>query len=191
MPSKKTLRVDALSRVSMEPIRTTQITTPLGNIRAGVYKDKLCLLDFEEPGKESSSLAKLERPLASPSLAFPSIEEEHPLFRSLRAQLGEYFAGTRKSFDLPLFFPGTDFQGRVWEGLRKIPYGARWSYADLARSIGLRAGSSRAVGQANGRNPIGIIIPCHRVIAADGGIGGYSGGLWRKQALLDLEAGHP
>jgi O-6-methylguanine DNA methyltransferase len=101
-------------------------------------------------------------------------------------QLGEYFAGRRREFDLPLAPAGTDFQLRVWQALRAIPYGAVRNYGDIARAIG-QPKASRAVGQANGRNPLPIVIPCHRVIAGDGTIGGFSSGLGVKHRLLALE----
>ena len=101
-------------------------------------------------------------------------------------QLGEYFAGKRREFTLELAPVGTDFQLRVWRALCKIPYGAVRNYADIARAIG-QPGAARAVGQANGCNPLPIVIPCHRVIASDGTIGGYSGGLAIKHRLLALE----
>lgn len=101
-------------------------------------------------------------------------------------QLAEYFAGKRREFTLELAPFGTDFQLRVWRALCKIPYGAVRNYADIARAIG-QPGAARAVGQANGCNPLPIVIPCHRVIASDGTIGGYSGGLAIKHRLLALE----
>ena len=101
-------------------------------------------------------------------------------------QLREYFAGTRTSFDLVLDPSGTLFQQRVWRALANIPYGTVCGYGDLARRIG-NSGAARAVGQANGANPLPIIIPCHRVIAANGSIGGYSSGLRIKRQLLALE----
>ncbi|HEY2146009.1 MAG TPA: methylated-DNA--[protein]-cysteine S-methyltransferase [Steroidobacteraceae bacterium] len=104
-------------------------------------------------------------------------------------QLKEYFAGTRRIFDLPLSMLGTDFQQRVWRELIKIPYGETWSYGQLARRIDNPNGS-RAVGLANGRNPIAIVVPCHRVIGADGSLTGFGGGIERKQWLLAHE-GHP
>jgi methylated-DNA-[protein]-cysteine S-methyltransferase len=104
----------------------------------------------------------------------------------VREQLIEYFAGTRKNFNLQLAPAGTDFQQQVWRGLRTIPYGTAWGYGDLARHIG-KPGAARAVGQANGANPIPIVIPCHRVIAANGSIGGFSCGLPLKRRLLALE----
>ena len=103
-------------------------------------------------------------------------------------QLGEYFAGERRTFDLPLAPEGTDFQRRVWAQLRAIPYGSTSTYGEVARAIGATNGF-RAVGLANGRNPIAIIVPCHRVIGADGSLTGYAGGMERKRFLLDLEAG--
>lgn len=102
------------------------------------------------------------------------------------AQLGEYFAGARRSFDLELAPHGTPFQLRVWQALREIPYGQTISYAELARRIG-QPSAMRAVGAANGRNPIPIVVPCHRVIGKDGGLTGFGGGLPCKQALLALE----
>lgn len=102
------------------------------------------------------------------------------------AQLGEYFAGKRRAFELAIAPVGTDFQLRVWRALQTIPYGAVRNYGDIARAVG-QPGAARAVGQANGCNPLPIVIPCHRVIASDGTIGGYSGGLAIKHRLLALE----
>lgn len=101
-------------------------------------------------------------------------------------QLAEYFAGERTDFELPLVPVGTDFQHKVWDGLRRIPYGSTTSYGELATQVGVR-GAARAVGLANGRNPLSIVVPCHRVIGADGSLSGYGGGPARKQALLDHE----
>lgn len=109
-----------------------------------------------------------------------------PLFEMARRQLEEYFAGVRQNFDLPLDPGGTDFQRRVWRALLDIPYGKAISYRELAQRVD-RPKGFQAVGQANGKNPLPILIPCHRVIAADGSLGGYSGGLDRKRFLLDLE----
>ncbi len=104
-----------------------------------------------------------------------------------RRQLEEYFNGTRHEFDLPLAGVGTDFQRRVWGELVKIPFGQTVSYGDIARRLGMPPGASRAVGLANGANPIAIAVPCHRVIGANGRLIGYAGGLERKRFLLDLE----
>ncbi|MFD5628740.1 methylated-DNA--[protein]-cysteine S-methyltransferase [Streptomyces sp. NPDC127072] len=103
-------------------------------------------------------------------------------------QLAAYFAGELKEFDLPLRLDGTPFQQGVWEQLRLIPYGETRSYGELAEVLG-NVGASRAVGLANGKNPIGIIVPCHRVVGANGSLTGYGGGLDRKQRLLDFESG--
>jgi methylated-DNA-[protein]-cysteine S-methyltransferase len=113
-------------------------------------------------------------------------QRDDSVFEAAREQLEAYFSGKRRDFDLRLRMAGTPFQHLVWEGLRAIPYGETLSYAELARRIG-RPGASRAVGSANGRNPIAIVVPCHRVIAADGTLGGYGGGLDRKEWLLQLE----
>ena len=111
---------------------------------------------------------------------------EGELLARTREQLAEYFARTRTTFDLPLDAPGTAFQRRVWEALRTIPYGTTPSYSELARRLGdLRA--TRAVGAANGRNPIPIIVPCHRVVGANGALTGFGGGLDRKRWLLEHE----
>jgi len=113
---------------------------------------------------------------------------DRPPLPALREQLDEYFAGQRREFDLPLAPQGTGFQRQVWRALEAIPFGETRSYADVARTVD-RPQGYQAVGQANHNNPIGVVIPCHRVIAADGGLGGYAAGLERKRQLLDLEAG--
>lgn len=110
---------------------------------------------------------------------------EGPLARA-SAQLEEYFSGRRRRFDLPLKLSGTDFQRQVWETLAEIPYGSTISYAELAAMVG-RPAAFRAVGQANGANPLPIVLPCHRVVASGGRIGGYGGGLEMKRRLLALE----
>jgi methylated-DNA-[protein]-cysteine S-methyltransferase len=103
------------------------------------------------------------------------------------SQLDEYFAARRVEFTFPLDLQGTEFQKRVWRELRKIPFGRTASYLDVALAVGTRE-STRAVGRANGQNPIVIIVPCHRVIGRDGSLTGYGGGLWRKRWLLDFES---
>jgi O-6-methylguanine DNA methyltransferase len=104
----------------------------------------------------------------------------------VREQLDEYFAGTRREFDLPLDLRGTDFHLRCWQALLRIPYGETWSYAELAGAVGSPL-AARAVGQANRTNPIAIVVPCHRIIASDGSLGGYAAGLAAKRYLLQLE----
>ncbi len=112
----------------------------------------------------------------------------HPVLDATALQLQEYFTGGRTVFDLPLACEGTPFQKRVWKALLTIPYGKTASYAEVARRVG-DVRKARAVGAANGRNPIAIIVPCHRVVGSDGSLTGFGGGLPTKQFLLDLEAG--
>jgi methylated-DNA-[protein]-cysteine S-methyltransferase len=116
----------------------------------------------------------------------PGARRDDTAFTRTRDQLDEYFAGERLEFDLPLRMEGSPFQREVWAALREIPYGETVSYGELARRIG-RPDASRAVGLANGRNPISIVVPCHRVIGASGSLTGYGGGIERKRFLLDLE----
>lgn len=115
------------------------------------------------------------------------VEDAAP-FVDVAGQLDEYFAGDRTEFDVPMHPTGTPFQLEVWQALTTIPYGEVRSYGEIAQQLG-RPGASRAVGLANGHNPIAVIVPCHRVIGASGSLTGYGGGLERKRLLLDLEAG--
>ncbi len=108
--------------------------------------------------------------------------------RTRRRQLEEYFAGDRTTFDIPLAAEGAPFEREVWHALEEIPYGETVSYGEIARRVG-QPTAARAVGTANGRNPIAVIVPCHRVIGADGSLTGYGGGLERKRLLLELERG--
>jgi len=123
---------------------------------------------------------------SAPSLGARWVQDDGP-FRAVCEQLTAYFEGELVSFDVALGLAGTPFQRRVWHELCNIPFGCSISYTELARRIG-KPGASRAVGSANGRNPVSLIVPCHRVIAADGGLGGYGGGLDRKRWLLEHEA---
>ena len=113
---------------------------------------------------------------------------QHPMLLKVKQQLEQYFAGQRQQFNLPLDFQGTDFQQQVWRALLTIPYGETRSYKDIALQIGTEK-AVRAVGAANGRNPISIIAPCHRVIGSGGALVGFAGGLDKKQILLSLEQG--
>ena len=114
--------------------------------------------------------------------------DSDPVLRAAAGQLAEYFARRRTSFELPLAATGTPFQRAVWDALQEIPYGRTWSYADVALHIG-NPRAVRAVGAANGRNPLPIVVPCHRVVGANGTLTGYGGGLENKRILLDLESG--
>jgi methylated-DNA-[protein]-cysteine S-methyltransferase len=113
--------------------------------------------------------------------------KEHPILDLTEKQLKEYFAGSRNKFDLPIKFMGTFFQNAVWKGLQKIPFGKTMSYGELAIKVGSPK-ASRAVGAANGKNPLSIVVPCHRVIGMNGKLTGFAGGLTAKETLLDLES---
>jgi methylated-DNA-[protein]-cysteine S-methyltransferase len=147
------------------------------------YWDRIEVADWSVTVSVDSSGRLLELSFES---ADPQGENSPDRCTRVREQLLEYFAGTRKDFNLRLAPAGTDFQQQVWCGLRTIPYGTAWGYGDLARHIG-KPGAARAVGQANGANPIPIVIPCHRIIAANGTIGGFSCGIPIKRQLLALE----
>ncbi len=137
-----------------------------------------------EIAEEEGAITRVEfTAQAAPKRARPS-----PVLEACRTQLEEYFAGRRRAFDVKLKPSGTAFQRAVWSELLKIPYGRTSTYARVAAAIG-REQAVRAVGAANGRNPISIIIPCHRVIGSDGRLVGYGGGLWRKEWLLGHESG--
>lgn len=150
------------------------VSTPLGDITAVADDDGLTQVILA--GDDGSVLA--------------SATEGGPIVDAAAAQLGEFFAGERMAFDLPLAPCGTDFQQTVWKALRDVPFGATATYGDIAKAIG-QPTATRAVGAANGRNPIPIVIPCHRVIGASGELTGYSGGggVETKRRLLDHESG--
>lgn len=147
--------------------------SPIGALCAVTDGVALTGLDFDRPEPDSVDM---------PAMAARLLDR-------VAAQLDDYFAGERTAFDLPLAPLGTPFQRSVWQALLAIAYGRTASYADVARAIGQPA-AVRAVGAANGRNPIAIVVPCHRVIGADGTLTGYAGGIERKRALLALEARH-
>jgi methylated-DNA-[protein]-cysteine S-methyltransferase len=132
--------------------------------------------------------AGLHRVSMSPFSVAPEWTRDDECFEDAREQFEQYFRGERREFDLPLKLQGNPFELSVWEALREIPYGETVSYGHIARGIG-HPDAPRAVGAANGRNPVAIIVPCHRVIGANGSLTGYGGGLDRKRFLLDLEAG--
>lgn len=157
----------------MERYRTT-IASPVGDLTLVAHDGGLAALGWA--GAEKAAVqtpASVERP-------------DHPVLIAAACQLAEYFAGMRRTFDLPLDPAGTPFQQAVWRELLSIPWGETRSYADIARAIG-QPSATRAVGAANGRNPLAIVAPCHRVIGADGGLTGFAGGMAAKRLLLDLE----
>jgi methylated-DNA-[protein]-cysteine S-methyltransferase len=168
------------STSATEGARYAVIPSPVGDLVAGVAGDRLYLLEFADA--ESLTAKPLPGIEQGPQHGRP----EHRVLRQLRAEIDGYFSGKRRAFDVPLAMQGTPFQLDVWGELVKVPYGSTASYAEIARRVG-RGRAVRAVGQANGRNPIVILVPCHRIVSSDGSLGGYSSGLDRKRYLLDLE----
>ena len=170
--------------LNVDPIRYIDwYESPVGPLLASATESAVCGLSFCDADDLQRRLQAL-RERHRQSLRSGG---DSPL-TALGAQLQEYFQGRRREFTVPLGSAGSEFQQRVWAALCEIPYGETWSYLQLAVRIG-DVLATRAVGHANGANPIAIVIPCHRVINADGGEGGYGGGLWRKRILLDLERG--
>lgn len=159
----------------MQLLKYNIIPSPVGSLKIVVKNEFLVaiLWDNDKPGR-----VKLVEMMADPT---------DSLIRETEKQLKEYFLKQRKTFDLPLQMDGTPFQKEVWKLLCQIPYGETWSYKDLALKID-NPNAVRAVGSANGRNPISIIVPCHRVIASNGSLAGFAGGIDRKKLLLDLES---
>lgn len=156
----------------MSDLITTIHHSPVGPLRLVAGADGLRAVAFAQ-GRRAPA-------------AGPAPRTDDGAFDAVRRQLDAYFAGRLRRFDLPLHPIGTPFQQRVWDALREIPYGATVSYGDLAARLGT-TGAARAVGLANGRNPLAIVVPCHRVVGSDGRLTGYAGGLARKEYLLGLE----
>lgn len=165
-------------------LRFTRIPSPLGTMIAVASDHGLCLLEFADRRTVENEIEDLERLLKAKVLPGTS-----DLLDQTALELEAYFAGDLRDFTLPLVSPGTAFQGRVWEALRQIPYGETRSYAQQATVVGTPS-AVRAVGTANGKNRLAIVIPCHRVVGSDGSLTGYGGGLWRKRWLLDWEKRH-
>jgi methylated-DNA-[protein]-cysteine S-methyltransferase len=169
----------------------TMTDSPAGPIRIVAHDDAITAIEFTATPPEDASPRSSMR-VAEQRASDRSVGErcdDHPLLVEAARQLRAYFAGELREFDLPLDPDGTEFQRRVWDELRRIGYGQTASYGELAVRLGMPRGASRAVGAANGRNPIGIVVPCHRVVGANGSLSGYAGGVERKQLLLRLEQG--
>ena len=172
----------------------TLLESPVGDLRVVADGTSILAIDFVGAPEDST-----QRPSPASSITRSAVRAEgrpvgdradaHPLLRRCGAELEAYFAGDLKEFDLPLRPHGTPFQLSVWEQLRGIGYGETATYGEVARRLGMTTAASRAVGLANGRNPVPIVIPCHRVVGADGSLTGYAGGVGRKRLLLDLERG--
>ncbi len=157
------------------------VPSPLGPLVAGATIEGVCLLEFHDRRMLEAQLKTLGERFRCPILPGSNAQLE-----LLKEELMRYFEGDLRSFSVPLIFPGSPFQERVWQALREIPYGETRSYHDIATVLG-DPNAVRAVGRANGLNRISIVIPCHRVVRKDGALGGYGGGLRRKQILLNLE----
>ena len=161
------------------------VESPVSPILLAVTDAGLCALEFVGRTDLAGQMEALRQ-----SLKMPVVPGNHPHLTRAEKELAEYFAGERREFTVPLAPVWTPFQRAVWDQLQCIPYGETCSYEDLARAVKKSPSACRAVGQANGRNRIVILIPCHRVVNKDGSLGGYGGGLWRKKVLLELERKH-
>ncbi len=180
---KRVFGVTPTEARGMPPIVVTLVASPLGPLVAAATEAGLCMLEFADRKKLPQQAAELRRWFAR-----PVVPGTNRFTDQAARELEEYFAGSRTDFTVPLVLGGTPFQEMVWRELLRIPYAQTISYEALARRIG-KPTAQRAVGMANGRNRIPIIIPCHRVIQKNGQLRGYGGGLWRKKFLLDLEQG--
>lgn len=172
----------------MPTLYQTEIASPIGALLAVASDKGLCLLEFAEVEERLNRHIKhLEtRFQTTPQITTDATSADCLVLTRLKQQLEEYFAGTRKQFDLPLDYHGTAFQQQAWQALCAIPYGETRSYQEQAIAIG-KPSAVRAIAGANNRNKLSIVVPCHRVIGKNGSMTGYGGELWRKQFLLELE----
>jgi len=162
-------------------IVTTVIESPVGPLLTCATPQAVCLLEFNDRRALETQIRELRK-----RFGCAVVPGKNKHIKRLKDELSWYFAGKLRTFTVPIVYPGTAFQEAVWERLLKIPYGETLSYEQLGIDIG-RPGAQRAVGTANGKNRLAIIIPCHRVVNKNGKLGGYGGGLWRKEHLLALE----
>lgn len=181
MPQTAEMERAYLEKDASAGILLAWLGSPLGPLVAGATSDGLCLLEFTDRRILEAQFATVRKLFAAPVV--PGTNEHLEL---LREELAAYFAGTLRQFTVPLIYPGSPFQKKVWDHLLSIPYGETRSYEHLAAEIGAPR-AARAVGHANSLNRIAILIPCHRVLNKNGGLCGYGGGLRRKQSLLHLE----
>ncbi|MBM7646834.1 methylated-DNA-[protein]-cysteine S-methyltransferase [Scopulibacillus daqui] len=163
-------------------IYVDDMDTPAGMITIACHPEGVCNIEF---GDLETTYPKIQT-WAKKNMIYNEIKKDSDYTREAACQLAEYFAGERKSFDLPLYLKGTPFQIKVWQALQDIGYGETKTYKDIAEAIG-NPKAVRAVGGANNKNPISIVIPCHRVIGSSGCLIGYGGGLDKKQILLEHE----
>ncbi len=171
------------AKVERNSLALARIKTPFGDLLAGATSAGICLLEFTDTQRIEMQLERLKK---SQKGKIVHINNEY--FSLLDQQLNEYFAGDLSEFSIPLDICGTEFQKQAWDALQAIPYGETRSYQEQAVAIG-NPKAVRAVANANRNNKISIIIPCHRVIGKNGSMTGYGGGIWRKEFLLELEAG--
>ncbi len=164
-----------------EKIKIAYYKTKIGELVIGSYNNKLCLLDFRYRKMRTTVDNRIKKYLKT-----NFIEQEDEITTKTKKQIDEYLEGNRKEFDIPLLLLGTDFQKQVWNELLNIKYGETASYLDISKRIN-NPKAVRAVASANGANAIALIVPCHRIIESNGGIGGYGGGLPVKKRLLKLE----
>lgn len=164
-----------------EPVIASTVVTPLGTMVAAAVDAGVVLLEFGDIARLTAQAPTLRKWFHGPVVA-----GTHRHLTQLFAELEQYFAGTRDAFTVPLVLRGTPFELAVWGALQNIPYGTTCSYADIAREVD-NPRAVRAVGSANGRNRLAIVVPCHRVVNTGGKLGGYGGGLWRKVRLLEIE----
>lgn len=183
----------------MEKVYCRELDIPVGQIILGAMGGKLCLCDWKNSRRRMQNTNRIKRLLKAELVYITSVQERTELLAKAsdlqdslsvldktEKELAEYFAGSRKSFDIPLLLVGTDFQKSVWLALQEIPYGEVVSYMGVSQAIG-NPQAIRAVSQVIGSNPLSILIPCHRVVGSNGALTGYAGGLVAKRYLLELE----
>lgn len=187
----------------MKKLYYREQASPVGELILGAIEGELCLCDWKDSERRKQNDTRIKRILHVDFVDVSSFQQESlsttleneaitvslDILERAEQELEEYFAGNRKSFNIPLLLAGTDFQKSVWQALQEIPYGEVVTYMDIANRIGNPKGV-RAVSQAIGSNPLSILVPCHRVVGRNGALTGYAGGLVVKQSLLELERGH-
>jgi len=166
----------------MNTINIQYCKTKIGELILGSFNGKLCMLDFRYRRMRSTVNKRIKE-----SLKADFVEKDDNVLKETKKQIDEYLSGKRKTFEIPYLMVGSDFQKQVWKELMNVKYGETASYLDLAKKIN-NPKAVRAVASANGANSIGLIIPCHRIIETNGGLGGYGGGLPVKKRLLKIES---
>ena len=168
--------------MSAEVIVCRNLWSPVGDMIAGASTQGICFLEWHSRGGVEKIRQRVEKRYKR-----PVVEGHNPHLELLQRELGDYFEGSLARFSVKLHLQGTPFELKVWNELKKIPYGDTRSYGDIAQAVG-QPKAFRACGRANGANYVSIVVPCHRVIESSGKLRGYGGGLWRKKYLLELES---